>query len=315
MKKLLLCIPIMGLLFASSCTDNANSESASNEEVSESQEGSINAQLQDSMSYALGVLMTKDLGKPTFDTIYPVEFIQAMEDYFNNTSKIDMNAAGQQLQAASTAGSVDPSQLNELSYAFGTYMANYAVGAQDAEDIKSDVLIKSLKDALLEGNSDYTQEQSMAVFERYMAVKQEIMAKEAAAAGDVNRAAGEKFLAQNAKRDGVQVTESGLQYEVLVAGTGAKPSAPTTRVKVHYEGTLINGEVFDSSIERGQPAEFGLNQVIKGWTEGVMLMEQGSKYKFYIPGDLAYGANPRPGGPIGPNETLIFEVELLEILD
>lgn len=127
-----------------------------------------------------------------------------------------------------------------------------------------------------------------------------------------NIAEGEAFLAENAKKDGVQVTESGLQYEVMVQGDGEKPVAEST-VKVHYHGTNLAGEVFDSSVDRGEPAQFPLNGVIKGWTEGVQLMNVGSKYKFYIPAALAYGERGA-GAKIGPNSTLIFEVELLEII-
>ncbi len=125
-----------------------------------------------------------------------------------------------------------------------------------------------------------------------------------------NKEAGEKFLAENKLREGVIVTESGLQYEVLTMGKGPKPSA-TDRVKVHYHGTLIDGSVFDSSVERGEPITFGLNQVIAGWTEGVQLMPVGSKFRFYIPQELGYGA--REAGTIPAYSTLIFEVELLDI--
>ena len=121
---------------------------------------------------------------------------------------------------------------------------------------------------------------------------------------------GEKFLTENALKEGVKVTESGLQYEVLKMGKGKKPSA-TDKVKVHYHGTLIDGTVFDSSVERGEPTSFGLNQVIKGWTEGLQLMPVGSKFRFYIPQELGYGA--QAAGSIPPYSTLIFEVELLGI--
>ena len=121
---------------------------------------------------------------------------------------------------------------------------------------------------------------------------------------------GEKFLAENALKEGIITTESGLQYEVIKMGKGKKPSA-TDRVKVHYHGTLIDGTVFDSSVERGEPITFGLNQVIKGWTEGVQLMPIGSKFKFYIPQELGYGS--QNAGSIPPYSTLIFEVELLGI--
>ncbi|MBQ7449018.1 MAG: FKBP-type peptidyl-prolyl cis-trans isomerase [Paludibacteraceae bacterium] len=122
---------------------------------------------------------------------------------------------------------------------------------------------------------------------------------------------GEKFLAENAKREEVQVTESGLQYEVITMGHGLKPTAEN-KVKVHYTGTLIDGTVFDSSVERGEPAEFRLNQVIPGWTEGLQLMPVGSKFKFYLPYNLAYGERGA-GQKIPPYSALIFEVELLDI--
>ena len=121
---------------------------------------------------------------------------------------------------------------------------------------------------------------------------------------------GEEFLARNKERKGVITTESGLQYEILKEGTGARPVA-TDEVTVHYIGTLIDGQVFESSVESGEPVTFPLNRVIPGWTEGVQLMNVGSKYKFYIPTELAYGMRPRQGGMIKPNMALIFEVELL----
>jgi hypothetical protein len=124
---------------------------------------------------------------------------------------------------------------------------------------------------------------------------------------------GEIFLAENKKRTGVTTTSTGLQYEILNKTQGPKPS-PTTKVQVHYHGTTPNGDVFDSSVDRNKPSEFGLNQVIKGWTEGLQLMSEGSKYRFYIPQELAYGANPN-GDIIKPFMPLVFEVELLAILD
>lgn len=132
-------------------------------------------------------------------------------------------------------------------------------------------------------------------------------------AAEANKEAGEAYLAENAKKDGIIVTESGLQYEVLTEGEGEKPTA-ASKVKVHYHGTTIDGEVFDSSVDRGEPVEFPLNGVIKGWTEGVQLMPVGSKFKFYIPSELAYGTRGA-GAQIGPNSALVFEVELLEIVE
>lgn len=123
---------------------------------------------------------------------------------------------------------------------------------------------------------------------------------------------GAQFLAENASKEGVKTTPTGLQYKVITEGTGKSPEA-TDLVKVHYRGTLLNGTEFDSSYKRNAPAEFPLNRVIPGWTEGVQLMKEGGKSIFYIPSRLAYGERGTPGGPIGPNETLVFEIELLEV--
>lgn len=127
-----------------------------------------------------------------------------------------------------------------------------------------------------------------------------------------NKAAGTAFLASNGKKAGIVTTASGLQYEVVTKGTGTKNPTATDTVKVHYKGTTIDGKEFDSSYSRGEPISFPLNGVIPGWTEGVQLMTEGAKYRFYIPSDLAYG-EAGAGGAIGPNETLIFDVELLKI--
>ena len=128
---------------------------------------------------------------------------------------------------------------------------------------------------------------------------------------DIALAKGEKFLEDNAKKEGVVVTASGLQYKILTPGTGRSPKATDT-VEVHYEGTLIDGTVFDSSYRRKESIEFPLNQVIAGWTEGVQLMQEGAKYRFYIPSRLAYGSRGA-GGVIGPNQALIFDVELIKV--
>ncbi|WP_296934161.1 FKBP-type peptidyl-prolyl cis-trans isomerase [uncultured Marinobacter sp.] len=144
----------------------------------------------------------------------------------------------------------------------------------------------------------------------YQQQLQEEQGKQMEELAQKNLEAGEAFLAENAEREGVETTESGLQYEVLEQGDGEKPAATDT-VQVHYTGELLSGEVFDSSRERGEPVTFALNQVIPGWTEGLQLMSEGARYKLYIPSDLAYG----PGGnrAIGPNETLVFDVELLDV--
>jgi len=153
-------------------------------------------------------------------------------------------------------------------------------------------------------------------FQEQQAKKMEEQQAKAAKAAEAkfgeNKKAGEDFLAENKTKKGVVTTASGLQYIILKEGNGVKPADATAKVKVHYHGTTLEGKVFDSSVDRGTPAEFGLNQVIKGWTEGVQLMNVGSKYKFFIPQGLAYGAQQK-GADIKPFSTLIFEVELLEV--
>lgn len=144
----------------------------------------------------------------------------------------------------------------------------------------------------------------MSVFDKLMNMKSE--------KATANLKAGEDFLEQNKKREGVMTTASGLQYEVLAKGNGAKPKA-TDKVKCHYHGTLIDGTIFDSSVQRGQPATFPLNMVIKGWTEALQLMSVGSKYRLFLHPSLAYGER-QTGSVIGPNSTLIFDVELLDIV-
>lgn len=189
-----------------------------------------------------------------------------------------------------------------------SYAQGYNIG-QQGKDLPLEVesFIAGLRDGIADSGQldDEQLQQAMMDF-------QGMVAEAADAAGAENRAAGEAFLADNAGREGVTVTASGLQYEVIEEGDGPRPTAQDT-VTVHYRGTLLDGTEFDSSYSRGEPATFPLQGVIDGWTEGVQLMSVGSKYNFWIPGDLAYGPSPRPGGPIGPNETLFFEIELLGI--
>ncbi len=178
-------------------------------------------------------------------------------------------------------------------------------------DIDPDVLAMAIKDVLADKKLQLTDDQvrsCMMTLQKDVMAKQEVKNKEE---GDKNKKEGDAFLAANKSKDGIKVTASGLQYKILKAGTGPKPTATQT-VSVHYRGTLIDGTEFDSSIKRGQPAEFPVNGVIKGWTEALQMMPVGSKWQLFIPPDLAYGAQGA-GGTIGPNSTLIFEVELLAI--
>lgn len=194
---------------------------------------------------------------------------------------------------------------DSASYAYGIVLGN-SIKRQLSDDLSSDVLIAALGATLKGDSMQFTPEVANKVFSDYNRAMQ-IKASEKA------RMEGKKFLEENKKRPGVVTTASGLQYEVMKRGTGTVSPKETDKVEVHYHGTLINGDVFDSSVERGQPATFGLNQVIKGWTEGLQYMHEGDKYKFFIPSELAYG--DRSAGPkIKPGSTLVFEVELLKIL-
>jgi FKBP-type peptidyl-prolyl cis-trans isomerase FkpA/FKBP-type peptidyl-prolyl cis-trans isomerase FklB len=190
----------------------------------------------------------------------------------------------------------------------GSYAQGYNIGTQGRGlPIEMDAFVAGIRDGMAD-SSQMTDEELESAMMEFQGMVTEAMDAE----GENNRAAGEAFLAQNATREGVTETASGLQYEVVTEGTGAQPTEADV-VTVHYRGTLLDGTEFDSSYSRNEPATFPLSGVIAGWTEGVALMSVGSTYKFYIPGDLAYGPNPRPGSPIGPNEMLTFEVELLGI--
>ena len=173
-----------------------------------------------------------------------------------------------------------------------------------------DTLVEAIRATYNNEELALTPDEAAAIRKAYVEKRQAAQQAETAAAGGENLAEGQKFLAENKGKEGVQVTESGLQYKVLTMGEGAKPAATDT-VKVHYRGTLLDGTEFDSSYARNEPISFALNRVIPGWTEGVQLMPIGSKFMFYIAPELAYGEGG--GGPIPPNSTLIFEVELLEI--
>lgn len=201
-------------------------------------------------------------------------------------------------------------ELDSVSYAIGMDVARNVKTSFD--DFDNELFIQGFTN--FSDSTDILLEQADAqkVVQAYFQKKQQEKAAERQAAGQKNKEEGEAFLAENKAKDGVQTTESGLQYIVLKEGTGAQPTT-ASKVKVHYHGTLLDGTVFDSSVDRGEPAEFGVTQVIKGWTEGLQLMKEGAKYKFFVPQELAYGANPRPGGAIQPYATLIFDVELLEV--
>lgn len=194
--------------------------------------------------------------------------------------------------------------MDKLSYALGLSMGHNFLGS----GIKS----LNVEDFAKGVEAVYKQEKPEISFDEAKKIINEFFSNLQDEIAETNKQAGKEFLAENAKRSGVVVLPSGLQYEVLAEGKGRKPKA-TDKVQCHYYGTLIDGQVFDSSIQRGTPAVFGVNQVIPGWVEALQLMPEGSRWKLYIPSDLAYGEQGA-GGSIPANATLIFEVELIKIL-
>jgi len=196
------------------------------------------------------------------------------------------------------------SEIKKVSYSLGVTIGNNLKN-NNLGEIDLNIFNEGLKTIFDGKNPQINQHDADSIIGFYL---QSLKMKQS----QLNLEKGKSFLVENKKRSGVVETASGLQYEVIKMGTGAKPAA-TDKVKTHYHGTLINGKVFDSSVERGQPIEFPLNGVIAGWTEGLQLMPEGSKFRFYIPSNLAYGERGA-GASIGPNETLIFDVELINIV-
>ena len=210
-------------------------------------------------------------------------------------------------------------ELDSVSYAVGLSMSGQL--KSNFSEVNKAILAQGIRNGLDSTNLLIDAKDMQEVLSGYFKKKQQAQMEEQQAAASKaaeakfgeNKKAGEDFLEANKSKKGVKTTESGIQYIVLKEGSGEKPAGPMTKVKVHYHGTNIEGNIFDSSVDRGTPATFGLNQVIKGWTEGVQLMNEGAKYKFFIPQELAYGAQQR-GENIKPFSTLIFEIELLEVL-
>lgn len=202
------------------------------------------------------------------------------------------------------------SEKEKLGYVLGMDIGQ-SIKRMDI-DMDRKALVQAINDVLDGKKTALTEQQANEIKMAFTKKKQEEAVAKAKEQAETNQKKGQEFLDKNKARDGVKVTASGLQYEVLTEGKGDKPKS-TDKVKVHYKGTLLDGSVFDSSYDRNEPASFPLNGVIPGWTEGLQLMPVGSKFKFYIPASLAYG-DRGAGNAIGPNEVLVFEVELLEIL-
>jgi FKBP-type peptidyl-prolyl cis-trans isomerase FkpA len=204
-----------------------------------------------------------------------------------------------------------PTEKEQVSYMVGMALAKQLDPIKDEIDV--DTISKAIKTSLAGEKMLMTEDQAREIGETFGQKMQAKQIAKAMADAKTNLEAGQKFSADNAKKPGVQTTASGLQYQVLTEGKGVKPKAGDV-VRVHYKGATLDGKTFDSSYDRGQPVVFPLDQVVPGWQEGLQLMPVGSKYKMWIPGNLGYGEKGTPGGPIGPNATLVFDVELIDIV-
>lgn len=220
-------------------------------------------------------------------------------------------------QAEATAGEESPkiaglpTEKDQVSYMIGLQMAKSLEPVKDEIDV--DVIAKAIRTSLAGQKPLMDEKQAAQIAEAFGQKMQARHVEKMMADAKRNLEEGRTFLAGNAKKPGVKTTASGLQYQVISEGTGPRPK-DTDTVRVHYKGTLLDGETFDSSYDRGEPATFPLTGVITGWREGLALMPVGSKYRLWVPAALGYGESGTPGGPIGPNATLVFEVELLEIV-
>ena len=201
--------------------------------------------------------------------------------------------------------------MDKLSYALGLGIGQQ-LAQMGAEGINADDFAAAINDVIGGKELKVSHREAQQIVQDYFAKQEQKLSAQRAEQGKAHKEAGEKYLAENAKKDGVITLPSGLQYQVLKEGNGKKPSAKDS-VKCHYEGFLIDGTVFDSSVQRGEPAVFGLQQVIAGWTEGLQLMQEGAKYRFFIPYRLAYGEGGA-GSSIPPFAALIFDVELIEVM-
>jgi FKBP-type peptidyl-prolyl cis-trans isomerase FklB len=257
---------------------------------------------------ALGLILVGSAYAQTQQTPAPTKTPQAQ-----TTPKSPDKKASESTPAESASSAAFPTRKEKFSYAYGMNIGA-AIGMglkKQSVDIDPDLVAQGLKDSLMGAKTRLTEQEAQAVLQEVQTELRKAQQEKAEKAGATNKTEGEAFLAANKAKEGVVTLPSGLQYKVLKAGTGPKPSATDT-VVCNYKGTLINGVEFDSSYKRGQPATFPVSGVIKGWTEALQLMPVGSKWQLFIPSNLAYGERGT-GAEIGPNATLIFEVELLSI--
>lgn len=290
-------------------------------------QASLNSEI-DSVSYALGLDINRNITN-VFKQANMNAVIQGFKDEGDSTAvkisdpntllrsffmKKQQEAMAKAKDSTAVAEEEAPNTNATANLLSESDSVSYAIGLDIASrlkpsfpDLKNEIFVQAIEEAADSTKALIDVKNVGDIVNAYFTKKQAAKAEEA-------KAAGIKFLEENKKKDGVVTTESGLQYTVLKEGSGAQPKA-TDNVTVHYHGTTPEGTVFDSSVKRGEPTSFGLNQVIKGWTEGVQLMKVGAKYKFFIPQELAYGANAPGGGqgPIQPYMPLVFEVELIKI--
>ena len=219
-----------------------------------------------------------------------------------------LTACNEQNSAKADAVKLD-TQTNKASYSIGVQMGTQVSMIKDL--INEDAIIMGFRDSLSGKDSQLSTEEMQTAMQEFQKSMMQQQQQEQQNVANANKAEGEKFLADNKTKEGVVTTESGLQYKIITAGTGESPTATDT-VVTHYSGTLIDGKLFDSSYKRNSPATFPVNGVIKGWTEALQLMKVGSKWQLFIPSELAYG-DKSAGSDIGPNQVLIFEIELLEV--
>lgn len=245
-----------------------------------------------------------DEPKPAVKAAEPVKQAEAPKV---EAPKTEVKAA--EPNAAPDAKEAEAKKLEKISYAIGFNTGNSF--KTNSIEVNMDAFIKGIKNGLAGDNSVMTEDEMRATLTAFSQELRAKMVERQKVQGEDNKKKGEEFLKANATKEGVKTTTSGLQYKVITEGTGAMPKATDT-VKVHYKGTLIDGKEFDSSYKRGEPVEFPVGGVIAGWTEALQLMKVGSKYQLFIPAGLAYAENAPPS--IGPNQVLIFEVELLDIV-